>query len=76
MFDVKSLFASKTFWGAIIMFAPTVASVFGLNMTAQDATDAVGHVQTTVTAVVETVGFLTVLWGRMTATKIATITGK
>jgi hypothetical protein len=74
--DVKSIFASKTIWGAVIMLAPTIAGLLGLNLTSADATAAVDHASGIVNNVIEVVGFFMVLWGRMTATKAVTLTGK
>ena len=65
--DVKSIFASKTIWGAIIGIAPTVLGHLGLN--AADATQAVGHAQTIVNDLVQAIGFGMVVYGRWTATK-------
>lgn len=67
--DVKSIFASKTIWGGIIMIAPTIAQLLGLNLSAADATEAVTRGTSLVNGAIEAFGFFMVLWGRMTATK-------
>jgi hypothetical protein len=67
MFDVKSVFASRTLWGLVITAAPTIAGWFGLPLTAADATAGVGHLQNAITAGMELVGWAMVLWGRMSA---------
>ena len=71
--DVKSIFASKTIWGAILMFAPTVLGFFGF--TATEATGAINEVQAFVTHAVSFVGFVLTIWGRFTAKKALTLTG-
>lgn len=65
--DFKSVFASKTIWGAIVMIVPTILGLFGI--TAAESAQAVNHVTTIVSHGVELVGFVMVLWGRLTATK-------
>jgi len=67
MFDVKSVFASKTLWGLVITAAPTIAGWFGLSITAADATAGVGYLQNTITAGMELIGWATILWGRLSA---------
>ena len=74
--DVKSIFASKTIWGGVIMIAPTIAQLLGLNLSAADAADAVARGTSLVTGLIETVGLFVVIWGRMTAKKAVTFTGK
>jgi hypothetical protein len=72
MNQYKSIFASTTFWGSIVslvaMFAPKVFLIVGLtpNATGQ---------ATAVTYIISGIGFLVTVYGRLTATKVATITG-
>lgn len=61
----KSFLKSKTIWGAVIAVAPAVASMIGLSLSSADASEAVTHLDSIVTAV----GGLIVIYGRVTATK-------
>ncbi len=65
MTSIKSFFASKTVWGAIIAILPNVAAIVGLNIAPGDAAAVGGHVQEIAAAV----GGLIAIWGRVTATK-------
>lgn len=66
MFDQnKSLFASKTIWGALLAIAAPVVGMAGYTMTAADQAEIV----TLVTSAMSLVGGAVALWGRITATK-------
>lgn len=68
MFDnVKSLFKSKTLLGIAVMAAPTIANLFGANLSSADATAVVNTAAEWGTTTVEAAGALLAVWGRMTA---------
>ena len=72
--DIKSMFASKTIWGAVAMVAPTILSLFGL--TAAES----GTVVSSVTAIVSNAfvvgGFVLTIIGRFKANTAISVTGK
>lgn len=74
MFDVKSIFASKTLWGILISVVPTILQ--GAGITADQATGAVTDVQAIINHVMQLLGVVLAVWGRFTATKALTVTGK
>lgn len=65
MNDTKSIFASKTVWGAVIMVAPIALQAMGVSLTA-DETAALGDL---IDPIVSLVGFVLTVYGRMSATK-------
>lgn len=63
--ESKSIFTSKTFWGAIIAGLSTLAAIFGVDITGdQQATIVNG-----IAAVGGAVGVVLTIYGRMTAKK-------
>ena len=68
MEGVKSLFASKTFWGALTAIAgilPTLLPLFGFSVSAEDS---VGLVQQ-LGALIAAAGALFAIFGRIVASK-------
>lgn len=63
MIDQKFFLKSKTVWGILIMAAPQVASLAGVDFSVGDANELDAHVQTIATAV----GGLLAFTGRKTA---------
>lgn len=63
--ESKSIFASKTVWGAVIAVAPMVLQTAGITLTA-DETAALGGL---IDPIVTLVGFVLAVYGRVTATK-------
>jgi uncharacterized membrane protein len=59
----KFFMKSMTVWGILIMAAPQVAILLGIDFTAADAAEADGHVQTIITAI----GGLLAVIGRVRA---------
>ena len=57
--DDKSIFASKTFWGAVLAVASPIAAKYGLSL------DADGWSNDIVTFI----GAAMIIWGRWTATQ-------
>ncbi len=73
MEGMKSIFASKTFWGAIIAVGAGVAGVFHYAISAEDQAQLVDIVA----GVGAGVGGLIAIWGRVTASKqIGSSSGK
>jgi hypothetical protein len=57
--DSKSIFASKTFWGAVLAVAAPIAGQFGLTLDVEGWSN----------DIVSLLGAAIVIWGRWTATK-------
>lgn len=69
MGECKSIFASKTLWGAVIMLVASVLKAFGIEIADAEVTNVS-------TNVAELVGFIMVVWGRFSARKDLNVTGK
>ncbi|SDE98438.1 hypothetical protein SAMN04488105_110234 [Salipiger thiooxidans] len=65
MDDVKSFLASKTIWGAGIAILPQALSIFGIEVSAEDAQGIASHVD----AIITSVGGLIAIYGRVMASK-------
>lgn len=65
MNGVKSLLASKTIWGLIIAALGFLAQLLGFTVTEADTTS----LSQIITNLMEGVGMLIALWGRISATK-------
>jgi protein-S-isoprenylcysteine O-methyltransferase Ste14 len=65
MEDTKSLLASKTVWGGIIVVIAAIGGFFGYGITAEDQAS-LAHI---IESVVLAIGGLLAIWGRVTATK-------
>lgn len=63
MRELKSIFASKTVWGAVVAAAPAVSGMFGITITGADVMEASRHLDSIVTAG----GALLAIYGRITA---------
>jgi len=76
VFGTKPIWASKTALGAVIAVASLIASLFGLKI--DDATQQVilSQIDAIITAAGVIVGAGLTIWGRLNATKSATLTGK
>lgn len=66
MNDTKSIFGSKTFWGAVLTLVSALGQPFGL---AFDGNELAG----TVDAIVALIGFVLTVYGRMKAEKTVTL---
>ena len=62
--DPKGWLQSKTVWGVALMALPTIAKMFGYNVSGDD----VNTIITVMSNMMEGVGALLALWGRATAT--------
>lgn len=69
--NIKSIFSSVTFWGAVLTLAvtavPSVSAAF--NLTSANTAIVATHI-------VQVIGFGITVYGRLTATKQVTLTGK
>lgn len=70
--EYKSIFASKTFWGAVVML---LSFFFPKLIPGDNPQDVVAH-ESLISQVGTFVGFLLAVYGRMRATKPVTLTGK
>mgnify|MGYP001799620153 CR=1 FL=1 len=71
MNSTKSLFKSKTFWGAVIAIVASLAGLFGFEITATDQQDLIGLYDQALAAwdsIAVVVGGLLAIYGRVTAT--------
>ena len=66
MDDIKSIFASKTFWGGLIAVAAGILGFFGYQIGGADQ----AAIIETVTAVAASVGGLIAIIGRIKASKL------
>jgi len=66
MTDFKSLFTSKTFWGAMISLASVIAGMFGYTIGAEDQV-ALADVVVSAGGIV---GVVLTVWGRIVASKL------
>lgn len=72
MDNAKSLFASKTFWGAVIALAGGVGAIFGHTIPATDQASLVDDLSGIATAI----GSVVAIYGRMVASTQVTILPK
>ncbi|MGS4886109.1 hypothetical protein [Roseibium sp. MB-4] len=71
MNSTKSLFKSKTFWGAVIAIVASLAGLFGFEITATDQQDLIGLYDQALAAwdsIAVVAGGLLAIYGRVTAT--------
>jgi hypothetical protein len=71
MNSTKSLFKSKTFWGAVIAIVASLAGLFGFEITASDQQDLISMYDQALAAwdsIAVVVGGLLAIYGRVTAT--------
>jgi len=66
LYDTKSIFGSKTFWGGLGAVVAGVAAVAGYVISPEDL-KTIGEL---VTGIVSAVGGLLAIYGRITATKL------
>jgi 2-methylisocitrate lyase-like PEP mutase family enzyme len=65
MEETKSIFASKTVWGGLIVIVAAVAGFFGYTITGDDQASLLGLVDNALLIF----GGLLAIWGRVTASK-------
>jgi len=70
MTETKPFWQSKTLWGGVIMILPTVLAFLGVDLTTEE-TAQIGSV---VESIVEAVGFIFVIIGRIGAAKAIGVT--
>lgn len=63
--NIKSVFASKTIWGILLAAAPTVAQLFGYQLSAQFSE----HASALIDQLVQLGGLVFAAYGRIVATK-------
>lgn len=72
MNQYKTIFASTTFWGAVVsmlsMFAPKLFVVLGFTTDPTGQAALVAHI-------IGVISFFVTVYGRMSASKVATLTG-
>ena len=61
----KSIFASRTFWGAIIALAGGLGGLFGYQFAPEDQANLIE----TVSGIATLIGGVVAIWGRVKATK-------
>lgn len=59
--ETKSFLKSKTLWGGLIMILGFVLKLFGIELWSEGEQEAI------VQGVIQVVGFILVVWGRVTA---------
>jgi 2-methylisocitrate lyase-like PEP mutase family enzyme len=65
MEETKSIFASKTVWGGLIVIVAAVAGFFGYTISGEDQTSLIGLIDNAVLIF----GGILAIWGRVTASK-------
>ena len=71
MYGTKSIFKSKTFWGAIIAIVASLAGLFGFEITAKDQQDLLSMYDQALAAwdsIAVFVGGVLAIYGRISAT--------
>lgn len=71
----KSIFASKTFWGALTTFAAAVLPTLGIGVTAEDVNNVSTHVVGLIDRAAEFGGILFAIYGRIQASQPVTLFG-
>lgn len=74
--ETKTIWTSKTVWGAIAMLLPVILKLFGVDLTDADASTAVGLAQQILDLALQLGGFIMVVIGRMKARAPATVLPK
>ena len=65
MYDVKSIFASKTNWGGIIALIASAAAIWGYSITPADQ----AQIVELITGIGGAIGSVIAIYGRIVATK-------
>jgi hypothetical protein len=65
MSDMKTLFSSKTFWGALVAVLAGASSLFGYQLAAEDQAEIVNAVS----GIAAAAGGLVAIYGRVVASK-------
>jgi hypothetical protein len=65
MIDTKSILSSKGVWGGIIAVLAALAGVFGFNVSTEDTSAIVSHLD----GIIAAAGGLLAIYGRIAATK-------
>lgn len=65
MYDVKSIFASKTIWGGIIALVASAAAIWGYSVTPADQ----AQIVELITGIGGAIGSVLAIYGRIVATK-------
>lgn len=71
--DVKSIFATKTFWGGLIAVVPAIFGMLGYTITGDEITSIANHGQVVISEAITVFGAVVAIWGRLTATKKAVV---
>jgi hypothetical protein len=71
--DTKTIWTSQTIWGAVIMLLPVILQLFGINLSAGDASTGVGYAQSFINDGIALFGFAMTVIGRMKAKGPATV---
>jgi hypothetical protein len=65
MYDVKSIFASKTIWGGLLALAASAAAIWGYSITPADQ----AQIVELITGIGGAIGSVLAIYGRIVATK-------
>lgn len=65
----KSIFASVTFWGAVVAMLAPLLKHFGVQLSADDQASIIGQLATLAGMVAQIVGPIVAIWGRLRASK-------
>ena len=75
--DTQSPLASKTLWGAVMTIAAIIMSLgFGVDLSLGEQAEMTDKIVVAIQAVTAVFGPLFVIWGRLTAKKKITLTGR
>jgi hypothetical protein len=66
MFDIKPFWQSTTIWGGVTMLLPTLLGFIGVDLSETEVAALPMHLD----AIIEVVGFVAVILGRLTAKRV------
>lgn len=73
--EQKYLWASKTFWGALIALLSTVLQMAGYNiLSVEEQTQLIDQIISFIAAGGDLIGFILIIWGRIVANTKVVIT--
>lgn len=70
--EMKKWYLSKTIWGGVLMAAGVIAGFFGVEIDETTQEEVAAKIPEIIEYVSGAVGFILVIWGRITASKKVT----
>lgn len=73
--ETKSIFLSRTFYAAVLSLIGAGLHLFGVEFPESEQASLTDQIMGAIPYVLEVVGFIGVLWGRITARQVVTVMG-